>query len=515
MRIEADNPTGMGTEGGAASGSMRQAAFSGARWGVFASIVEQFGTIASTALLARLLTPADFGIVTAATVAVGLFEVFTRLGFGAALVNRKTVDDRVASTTFWLALAVGFLVSGLVAAASPLLAQAVGKPEAAPYVAVGSLVIAIGQASRVSGSLLMRRLCFKALYMADIASIVAYSGTAIALAVLTDLGPWVIIIGRVVSAMVATIARLIAGHWYPKLMFHVASMREDLRFNLGFITNHLVNFGAKNADYWMLGQTATSAALGSYYIAYVLPNILRQRMTWLTGEILFPVLSRIRDEPDRMRRAYVEVMQFLAFVAFPVLLGISLLSEPIVQVFFGPQWLAAVAPLSIIAVAAAIETVTQVATTMFLSQGKPGRSVIVNSSRLLALAAGLAISAAVGGLESVAWAVLASTVVAAVVAQHLLMPTIRAVWSLLPGALWPILLPTALMLVVVAVAERALPTGIPSVIELALSVTVGGMSYFVIGLLLFRREFKGLAQQAREVLQPKTLGSERAGRRVM
>jgi PST family polysaccharide transporter len=487
---------------GAASASMRKEASSGVRWGALASIAEQLGSIASTAVLARLLTPADFGIVTAATVAVGLFEVLTRFGFGAALINRRTIDDRVASSTFWLALAVGVVVSGSAAAASPLLASAVGKPEAAPYVAVASLVIVVVQASRVSGSLLLRRLRFKAVYMADIASIGAYAGTAISLAVLTDLGPWAIIIGRLASAVVGTLVRLIAGRWYPKLTFDASSVLEDLRFNLGIVSNSFVSFGAKNADYWMLGHTTTSAALGSYYVAYVLPNILRQRMTWLTAEILFPVMSRIRDEPDRMRKAYVEVMQLVAFLAFPALLGISLMSEPIVRLFFGPQWLAAVTPLSIIAVAAAIETVTHVTTTVFLSQGKPGRSVAVNGSRLLALAAGLAVAAAVGGLESVAWAVLVSTVLATVIAQRMLVPAIEMGWSLLPRALWPVLLPTALMLVVVATVEKVLPTGTPAILELASSGAVGGMSYFAIGMLLFRGEFKSFIHQVGEFLLP-------------
>jgi O-antigen/teichoic acid export membrane protein len=496
------------TESSAVTPSMRRTAILGARWGAFAGIVEQLGAAGSTFVLARLLTPADFGVVAAATVAVGLFQVLTRLGFGAALVNRKTMDDRVASTTFWLALSVGLVASALAAAASPWLASAVGRPEVAPYVAVASVMIVIGQVSRVSGSLLLRRLRFKAVYMADIASIVAYSATAIVLAILTDLGPWVIIIGRVVSAVVGTLARLIAGGWYPKLTFELGSVREDLRFNLGSITNALVLFGSRNVDYWMLGQTSTSAALGSYYVAYVLPNILRQRMTWLADEILFPVLSRIRDEPDRIRNAYTEVLQLLAFLAFPALLGISLLSERIVLVFFGPQWLAAVAPLSIIAVAAAIETVTQVATTVFISQGKPGRSVLVNGSRFLALAAGLAVAAAVGGLESVAWAVFASTLLASVIAQHLLIQSIQAAWSLLPKTLLPILIPTALMLVVVATVENVLPTGTPSFLELAWSAAVGGICYFVIGLMLFRRKFKRLAQQVREFCSPRSVRSE-------
>jgi O-antigen/teichoic acid export membrane protein len=499
------------TEQIAVRASMRRAALLGVRWGALAGIVEQLGSVGATFVLARLLTPADFGIVAAATVAVGLFQVLTRLGFGAALVNRKTMDDRVASSTFWLALLVGLVVSVSAAAASPWLASAVGRPDVAPYVAVAALMIVVGQASRVSGSLLLRRLRFKAVYKADIASIAAYSGTAISLAILTDLGPWVIIIGRVVSAVVATLARLIAGHWYPKLTFDLVSVREDLRFNLGSITNALVLFGARNADYWMLGRTTTSAALGLYYVAYVLPNILRQRMTWLADEILFPVLSRIRDEPDRIRKAYAEVLQLLAFLAFPILLGISLMAKPIVHVFFGPQWLGAVAPLSIMAVAAAVETVTQVATTVFLSQGKPGRSVLVNGSRLLALAVGLAVAAVVGGLAPVAWAVFASTLLATVVAQHMLVPSIQAAHSLLPKTLLPILLPTALMLVVVATVDKALPTGTPSIFELVSSVVVGGISYFAIGMLLFRREFKRLALQVREFLHPKagSLGKAR------
>ena len=509
MRIQASNPTATDTDSGDASGSLRRAAFSGARWGGLASIVEQLGTVASTVVLARLLTPADFGIVTAATVAVGLFEVFTRLGFGAALVNRKTIDDRVASSTFWLALAVGLVVSGLVAFASPLLARAVGKPQAAPFIAVAGLVIAMGQVSRVSGALLARGLRFKAIYMTDIASIIAYSGTAIVLVVTTNLGPWAIIIGRVVGSFVLMVTRFVVGDWFPRLMFDGASIRDDLRFNLAFITNHLMAYGAKNADYWMLGQTASSAALGSYYVAYVLPSILRQRMTWLTGEILFPVLSRVRDEPDRMRRAYAEVMQFLSFLAFPALLGISLLSEPIVYVFFGPKWLAAVTPLSIVAVAAAIETVTQVASTIFVSQGTPGRSAIVNTIRLIALSVGLAVAAAVGGLESVALAVLVSTLVAFVVSQRILIRTIGATWTFLPKVLWPVLLPTGLMLIVVASRQTILPPSISPILDLGFSATIGGISYLAIGLLLFGSDYKRLTRQVRQFLQPQATSARR------
>jgi O-antigen/teichoic acid export membrane protein len=502
MRTRAGPSTATKSELDARLGSMRQLAFSGIRWGSLAGIVEQVAAVATTVVLVRLLTPADFGIVTAATVAVGLFEVLTRLGFGAALVNRKTVDERAASSTFWLALATGLVVSASVAAASPLLADAVGKPDVAPYIAVASIIIAVGQTSRVTTSLMLRDLRFKAAYMADIASMLAYSGTAITLAAATNLGPWAIIVGRVVGGVVGTIARLVAGRWYPKPIFDIASVREDLRFNLGFITNHLMSFGAKNADYWVLGQTTTSAALGSYYVAFVLPNILRQRMTWLTSEVLFPVLSRVRDQPERISEAYAQVVRTLAFVAFPALLGISLLSEPIVLVFFGSNWLAAAAPLSIIAVAAAVETVTQVATTVLLSQGKPGRSAIVNGVRLLALAAALTIAVQAGGLVSVAWAVLASTVVAAAAAQRMLNLTISAVPATLLRTCWPILFPTAVMLAVVAVTMRILPAAGHPLLVLSLSAVVGAVSYLASGLLLFRKEFKHLAKQVRELLQP-------------
>jgi hypothetical protein len=93
-------------------------------------------------------------------------------------------------------------------------------------------------------------------------------------------------------------------------------------------------------------------------------------------------------------------------------------------------------------------------------------------------------------------------VLAAVIAQHMLVSAIQMGWSLLPRSLWPVLLPTALMLVVVATVENALPTGTPAILELASSLAVGGMSYLAIGMLLFRAEFKGLVQQVRGFLLP-------------
>lgn len=480
-------------------GRLRRAAVSGSRWGVLSGIVEQAGTTVTTIVLARLLTPLDFGLVAAATVAVGFFSLLTRFGFGAALVNREEMDDRVASTNFWLALAIGVVVTVAAAVFSSFVASLVGHPEAAGLVAVASLSILFAQLSNVSQALLLRALRFGIVYSADMVAIVSYSIAAIALAAATDLGAWAIIVGRVASVVARTMVLLIGGRWRPRLVLDPSVIREDLRFNLGFIATTASGFASKNADYWVLGRTASSGALGAYYVAYVLPNVLRQRMNWLATEVLFPVLSRVRDRTDAMLRAYTEVVQLLAFIAFPALFGIATLSGLVVEVLFGPRWSQAVAPLAVLSVSAAIETVTQVGTTVFLAQGKPGRGVVVNVVRLITLAAGLVLAVLLGGLPAVAWAVFASTVASAVVAQGILAPTIGMAHRRFGNTLAPVAIPTVVMVVVVVTTKAAVADQLPAIAALVSLAGLGAAAYFAAGLLCFRSAFLRMLAQLKEL----------------
>lgn len=489
---------------------LKRAAISGSRWGVVSGVVEQVVSALTTAVLARLLAPQDFGAVAAATVIVGLFALITRFGLGASVINRRDMDDRIASSAFWLALCVGVTVTAVAALSAPAAATLIGQPDAGTFIAVASTVVLFNQVAGVSSAMLLRRLRFRSVYFADIVGTVGYAVLAVALATL-GLGAWAVIYGRVGSACARMFALLLGAGWRPRLVFDLGVIRQDLRFNAGFLGAMLSGYGAKNGDYWVVSRMAGASGLGVYYLAYVLPGILRQRVTWLTNDILFPILSRMRDRPDALLRGFAQVLQLVAFAALPALLGLAVVSDLVIDVFLGSRWAPAAVPMAVLAASAAVESTTQVTTTVFVAKGRPGQAMVVNLARLAVLAVGLVVAIVVGGLPAVAVAVLASTVAGAGAAQWLGARGFGLTWSLLARTLMPVVVPTVVMLGVVAGVKATLVAEAQPVLALTVLTGLGGVVYLASGLLLSRRAFLRTFRQLRLLVTPtRGAGSEDA-----
>ena len=511
---EAGGPTGTarGTGGTAGTGvegtgsrppSLRAAALSGGRLGAVSAGLSQLLSVATTVALARLLTPHDIGVVASATIVIGLFEFLVEVGLGASLVQRDSVDRRVLSTMFWSSIALGLFVAAAGAGTAPLTASMIGNRDVAPYIAAVAAITAAAFASVVPGAILQRDLRYGAIYGGKIAAAAGQSLTAIALAALTGLGAWSIVAGRLVQVAVEWVWVTGATRWRPSLEFDTGVVRRGVRFSAGYWGNTLASYVSKNADYWLVGRTAGSGPLGLYYVAFVLPNVVRQRMTVVAQDVLFPLLTRVQGDRERLANAYVRTAQLVTFVAYPTLLGIAVLSNRVVNLFFGSNWQGAVVPMRVLAVAAAVEVLTPLGTVVFLARGEPARNLAVNGVRLAVLAIGLGVAAAVGGLTAVAAAVLASSLAAAAygqiqVTRRLGIPVLRVAGAVLPMAGGAVA-----MVVVVRAGDVAVPWAPGSPIALAVLVALGTLVYAAAGLLLFRPLFRSFVRDVAEMALPR------------
>lgn len=418
MTDEAEATEASEAEARAARGrSDRAQAARGGRWGLVSGLFEQVGSIIATIILARLLSPGDFGVVAAATLLLNLLHMAGNIGLGASLVRRDSIEEPVSSTTFWLASGIGVLLTGILILLSPLLARAMGQPDITPYVIALAPLLAINMVSNVSEARLLRDLRFPWVYTADITNIVIYVTLTLVLA-WAGLGAWSMVIGRVLGELAATILRLVAARWMPRWTFRFSSIKGDLRYNAGFFGNQFLNYFVKNVDYWIVSFTLGATALGLYYVAFVLPNILRQRLTWLASEILFPLMARAKDDVAEVRAIYRESVELLNFIAIPLLGGVALTAKQIILIAFGSKFAGAIGPLRWLTVAALVEITGQCGMTMFLALGKPSINIRIQSIRLVATVAFLfAMVIATDGITPVAIAVASATVLATIVAQ--------------------------------------------------------------------------------------------------
>ncbi len=457
----------------------------GALWGVIAQVVQQLLSVAATVVLARLLTPSDFGIVTACITVLQFVQLAMALGWQAAIVRRLDAGEAYLSSIFWVIAGVGTVLALVVALLAPLLAGLVGVPDAAPYLRVLGIVCVPSAAVAVPLGLLQGRLQLQRMNLVYILSFVLYVVVQVTLAAV-GVGAWAIIIGMVVLSSTQFAGMCLAARWRPHLVFRRSLVGQDLGFASGLLVNNGLTYGVRNADYVVVGNLLGAASLGAYYVAYVLPQILRLRFTWAAGAVMYPMLVRSQSDQERTREVYYHTHLLLAWIGFPAMVGLAVVAEPVVRVFFGPQWSGAVAPLRWLALVALLEFVTFGPGMVATARGEVRPLLHTNVVRMALLVAGVAVAGlAFRTTEAVAAAVFAATLAWAVYQQLTLARRLGLGFAPLRKGVLVFTGLSAVLAGVVLVVLQQLERWPPPV-QLAGCVAAGAAVYLGLGRLLFR-----------------------------
>ena len=468
---------------------MRDVALKGGRWTAGQAVLVQVLSTLATMILARLLIPEDFGIVAIVTLVLLLFSIVTDVGLGASILRRESVDRNYLSTIFWTSSFIGLVAMTAAAVASPVLATLAGNRDATPYLVVASVTLLFGTVGSVPRSLLLRDFRFKATAASEIGSFALYMAIAIPLAAFTPLGAWAIVLGRVGMSAFRLVVQWSLSGWWPRLHFRFATVREDFTFNIGFLGQRASNYVAKNVDHWFVGAILGTATLGVYYIAYVLPNILRQRLTAAVNRTLFAIGASFANDRMRVQRAYLESMRIVTLASYPVLVGLALVAAEIVPIAFGRQWLDAITPLAILAVAAAVNVILPVGEAVLTVIGMPHRSIVVNLTSAALIGVGVAATIEMGNLGAVAYVVLAATVLSVLLQMTLLRQPLDLSWRLMANSLWPATASVMAMAAAVSATRLVIDSLGGVVFRLLILVTVGAVVYIGFGFVAFHDAF--------------------------
>jgi O-antigen/teichoic acid export membrane protein len=389
----------------------------GALWGVIAQVAQQLLSVGATMILARLLTPSDFGIITASITVLQFAQMTMALGWQAAIVRRRDADGEYLSSIFWVVTGMGAALAAITALLAPLLASLVGVPDATSYLRVLGLTCIPGAALAVPLGILQRRLQLRTMNLVYIQSFVVYVLVQVALAI-AGAGAWAVIVGMVVHSSVQLVGMCLAARWRPLLVLRWKFIGQEFRFASGLLLNNGLTYGVRNADYIVVGNLMGAAALGAYYVAYVMPQILRLRFTWAAGAVMYPILVRSQSDTQRTRDVYYHTHLLLAWIGFPAMVGLAVLAQPVVQVFFGPQWSASVTPLRWLALAALLEFVTFGPGMVATAQGEVRALLRTNMVRMFLLVVGVVTAGiAFRTIGAVAAAVFVTTLIWAIYQQ--------------------------------------------------------------------------------------------------
>lgn len=308
--------------------------------GAVMSFVGQGATFAlrlsSMVVLARLVTPEQFGLVGMVTAFTGLLGM-VMFGLPNAAVQSVTLSDALASSLFWLNLAVGAALATMTVVAAPLIAGFYGEPRLTWIgVALAAIFIVNGAAAQ-HRALLQRQLRFAALVSIDIAALVVAAVAGISLG-LAGFGYWALVAMAIAPPVTAMIGAFIAARWLPGPPRTGSGIRSMLRYGGIFTVNTIVVYLAYNVDKILLGRFWGAEVLGLYGRAYQLSNIPTENLHSAMSFVMFPALARVQDDPQRLRNYFVRGYAVFLAVVMPITIACGLFAADIVRVLLGPQW---------------------------------------------------------------------------------------------------------------------------------------------------------------------------------
>ena len=302
----------------------------------------------TTAILARLLTPNDFGIVAFATLTTEYLAVLKDLGLGAALIQRRQDVEEAANTVFTLnlLLGAGLTLAGMLAA--PLVATFFREPLVTPILRWLSLTFIVNALGSVHVVRLQRELEFGRKLIPDLGRSVAKGIVSIGCA-LTGFGVRSLVFGQLVGVVVGVILAWVVFPWRPRLTINTNLASRLLKYGLSLMSLDAITAIGDNFDYLIIGRLFGNVPLGIYTLAYRLPELLGLNMLWVMAGALFPAYSSIQHQPDVLRRGFLTTLRFIEMLSVPICLGLILTADPLIRVAFGDQWLDAIPIVRVLA----------------------------------------------------------------------------------------------------------------------------------------------------------------------
>lgn len=461
-------------------------------WAFLAVTGTRILSLASLAVLARLLAPRDFGLLAFALLYITYAETIGDLGTAAALIYWKERREDAAQVTFLVNAAMGLgwcLVTLLLA--EPI-AAFFRNPDAVPIVRVLSLGFVIRFLGNTHDALAQKDLRFRARAIPEVGLAATKGGVAIILAA-AGFGAWSLVWGHLAGLAVWTLGSWRIVEWRPNLTFPRDLVAPMLRYGRGIVAVNVIAAVVHHADLAVVGRMLGTIALGLYQIADRIPDATITILVWVGSKVLFPAFARLRDD-GALRRAYLQALTYVSIVTVPVAGGLAVAAGPIVAVFFGARWSDAAPILQWLAIYAGIRSLGSHAGDVLKATGRSGLLAALGIVKAAVLVPALVLGAR-WGVTGVAIALTIVTAATSLINVVIVMRQLRFGFGALGRALRTSLAAGAALVIVALVVKTAV-SGLAPQLALAAIALAGAGAYAAALFALDRVLFHDLARIA-------------------
>jgi O-antigen/teichoic acid export membrane protein len=365
-------------------------------------------SLISIMVLARLLTPRDFGLFAMVTAVIGYLRVFKDAGLSTATVQREGITQAQVSNLFWINVGLSGAITLLLAACSPLVAWFYREPRLIGITLIMSATFLLNGLAVQHAALLSRQMRFKARAVIQISSTSIGVALAIGMAFL-GCSYWALVISNLVTVLTMTLFTWLAIPWRPQAPSRRSGVRPLVSFGAKMASGGFIYQLARGADGMLIGRYYGAGPLGLYSRAAALLTRPMDQFLSPINSVFLPVLSRIQNQPARYRRAFLQIYEAMALVSCLLIGLLFALARPLTLVVLGPKWEQAAIIFAAFTAGAVFTPPATVATWLFASQGR-GKEWLISSSLLSAITlasfliglpfgpAGVAIAASIIGI---------------------------------------------------------------------------------------------------------------------
>jgi len=362
--------------------SLKKQTISGIKWLVGSSFIGRTISLCTTVVLARILSPAVFGLYSLAFIAIDALSLFKSMGFDSALIQRKDNVGKAANTAFFVIPFFGIVLYLILSISAPMIGRFLNNQEVIGVIRALGIIFIISCFGKVPAALLEKNMQFKKVSVIEISTGFIYALTAIILAI-SGVGIWSLVYAYILKTIYQNTMYFIVSRWRPKFEFDRKIALEMFNFGKFLFLGGAVWFLKMNLDNLLVGKLLGVTALGLYAIAFNVANFGADYFGARVYRVIFPAYSKMQSDLGDLRKASLKVIKHISLIALPFGIAIFLLGKELLIFVYGQKWIGAVGVLRILAWAGIFNTLPAGLGGIFLACGKPKLGFWITSLQVI------------------------------------------------------------------------------------------------------------------------------------
>lgn len=327
--------------------SLKKKTVKGSIWSLADNVLNTGVSFLVSLVLARILTPHEYGLIGIITIFIAVFNSIVDSGFSSALIRKKEAREIDYNTIFLFNLALSILLFVFLYIGAPYIGSFFNEPQLVALSRVMGLIVIINAFALIQRTILVKRIDFKTQTKVSCIASVSSGVIGIVLA-LNGFGVWSLVGQQISRQLLNTVFLWYFSHWMPRFQFSVESFKELFGFGWKLLVSGLIDTVWRQIYQVVIGKCYTSAVLGQYTRAEQFASLFSNNLNAVVSRVTYPVLSSIQDDKDRLKDAYRRIIRLTMLVTFTFVLGLGAVAKSMILVLIGEQWMPCVPILQII-----------------------------------------------------------------------------------------------------------------------------------------------------------------------